>query len=356
MRDDSQNLLASFFDFGEGEAAALEIVDRSTIERYTVCPAQARYLETGAVNWTHAAMASGEAVHRALGRSLTEYIDAGGEMTPMDLEADVMNELYRARPDIQPDALSAARGMAWSWSRLVGSIHPENILAYDGGSERRSGQLGWDIPDLGLRLTSELDLLYAGRAPQLLHEIDYKTGWAKHSAASVSESFQFQMHAWLVLHNYPEVEALEVRVWNTRSRRLTLGVEFDRQRDLPQINARIRSAAELYRQHAATPAEQAETWPLVDRCAACPVAARCPAAGQDAADLASDPGAYIDQLTALEARVSAMKKQAGAYVDASRADIVSASGNAFGREKPKTTRAVPKGLYSTSGTEAEETE
>lgn len=356
MRDDSPNLLASFIDFGEGEPEPLKIVDRSTLERYCVCPAQARYLETGTVNWTTAAMDSGEAVHRAFGSSITEYIQSGGELTPPELEADAMNQLYRSRPDVQPDALGAARGMTWAWSRLVGSLHHENIIAYDGGGESRSGQLAWDIPDLGLRLTSELDLLYAGRAPQLVHEVDYKTGWMKHTAASVAESFQFQMHAWLVLNNYPELEALEVRVWNTRMRRLTLGVEFDRQRDLPQINARVRMLAELYHRYCVADPQDAETWPQVERCAACPVAARCPAAGRDAAELASNPGGYVDQITALEAKLAAMKKQAGAYVDASGADIVSDNGNAFGREKPKPVRTIPKGLYSTSAVDLEETD
>jgi len=343
----SDETLAAFVDL---EDAKLVTTDRSTLERFSVCPAQALFVESGLTNNNSFLAATGEEIHSAFGKAISDYINDDGSYSPGDLAERAGYYLKHSRPDVQPEVIKASRAMVWDWSKLIASMHPANILRYDGGESDYSGQLSWDLKDLGIRVTSELDLLFAGPSKQLLHEADYKTGYKIHSSTSVRDSFQFQVHAWLVLNNYPDVEGLEVRVWNTRARRLSFGVEFER-KDLGTFDSRIRMTAETMLKHRGILPTMAETWPTVEKCGFCPAAASCPVSGQSTRLIEDNPGLFVDQLVAAEARVTAMRKMASQYVSKTGKDIVSEAGNAFGTGKPKTARAPAKATYSVEATE-----
>lgn len=343
-KEETAKALAAFVEF-EDEPAPRHVLDRSTLERFATCPAQAAYVASGRINNSSLLAAAGEAVHVALGTTLADYIaqfdETGTCMSPRELRAESESNIMGARPDVQPQAVKGLRASLWDWSVFIARINPTNILRFDGGTGDRSGQLAWDLGEV--RVTSELDLLHAGASPELLHEVDYKSGWKCYGAGHVAESFQFQLHAWLVLNNYQNIDALEVRVWNSRSNRLSPAVYFYRD-GLSQIEARIRSAIGIWFANYGKAPEACEVWPAVERCCICPAAVLCHAACHPQ-DLVNDPPRFILTLAALEARVDAMRSLAAYYVDATGQDIVTPDGTAFGRGKPAATRKAPAKVY-----------
>lgn len=343
--DERQATIAAFVDT-EDDGPALTVVDRSTLERYACCPAQAAFIAAGLVNTSSHIASAGEAVHQAFGSVIASYIASGGVIRTGELADELFMELRQSRPDVQPEAIRGMRSSAWAWCQYVNKLHPDNILRYDGGTGTRSGQLAWDLPSLGLRLTAEVDLLHTSPSPVLLCEVDYKTGWKLHGAQDVRDSFQFQMHAWLVLNNYPDVQALQVSVWNTRSNRRTWPVEFTRA-DLPAFSTRIQTAAGEWWKYRSVEPAKCPTWPTVEKCGICPAARLCPASGE-----VDTPEAMVDQLVAVEAKADAIRKHLGAIVDVS-GDIVTPAGNAFGTGKPKADRRPTKATYAVKQAEPE---
>lgn len=327
------------------------VVDRSRLERYATCPAQARFIDSGLVLDESLAAATGDAVHQAFSGAIERYLDDPTEHYSAYAEA-AMSGLRSARPDIQPGALGAGRPAVWAWAKYLSNHSANNVIRYDGGEGERSGQLAVDLPfgDLTLRITSELDLLLATPAKQVLREVDYKSGWKRHGIESIAASFQFGLHAWLVLHNYPDVEALEVSVWNTRTNTLTYPVTFDRSR-LKEIETRIRSAAGEYTLYRNRTPEETPTWPAVEKCSTCSAACLCTAA-LHTADVAKDPAGYVRELIALDAKLTAMTKLAADYVD-KHGDIVTPDG-CFGRSKPKAVRKQPTAIYQAVETDGDD--
>lgn len=322
---------------------ALAVVDRSTLERYSTCPAQARLVETGAAIDASLPAESGEQVHQAIGKAVGEYVDSQGVMTGQDVRQALEAAIYSARPDVQPHAILGLVRCLWPLSKYITARHPANILRWDGGEGERSGQLAWDIPGL-CRVTSEVDFLCATKAPAVLEESDWKSGWTKHGIDSIAGSFQFQVHAWLVLHNYPDVAALQVRVWQTRAGFANYPVQFHRD-DLPKWTARIRSAVGLWYEHRLTPPQETPAWPLPEKCNVCPAAPACPAA-RSSLVVAANPAAAVDRLFALEAGLKQASDDLKHYAE--RHGPVKGSGPYWWGVKPPTHRKT-YGVYTEAG-------
>lgn len=317
----------------------LPVADRTAVEHAASCPFMAKAVADGRCSTVGALAESGEAVHRAFGDVLHSWIDSRGAMSPQDLRQDLEQAVRLSRPDIQPDAIRAMQGAVWSWSQLVYSIHPGNILAFDGGEDiDRSGQLAVDFPDLGVRYTSELDLLYQGDCPEVGDEVDYKTGWKDWTAEAIRDSFQFQSHAVMALEKYPQWQALRIRVFETRARRLTYGVHFPRER-MHDWKCRIRSGIEAWR---LTAQDSPPTWPTVEGCRICAAASICPVASYP---ISAEPSEVLRDLIAVEARASALRDVLIASVDSTGQEVTFGS-VAFGRNKPKKERKAPADIYS----------
>jgi hypothetical protein len=328
--------------FVEAPDDGLQTVDRSTLERALTCPWQAKAVESGRCRTVGILAEAGEAGHQAFSEALHGWIDSNGAISPSDLRMDVENAVRNARPDLQPEAVRSIQPAIYQWSQLIYSIHPGNILAFDGGEEiDRSGQLAIDFTDLGVRYTSELDLLYQGDCPEVLEEVDYKTGWKHHSAELIRDSFQFQSHAVLALEKYPDSKALRVRVFDTRHKSLSYPVYFERAR-IHDWKVRIRGAIDAWH---LSQADNPPTWPTLEKCSICPAAALCPVADEPLADLARDPAGFVSKLVAVEARADAMKALAAKYVDETGRDIEAGTVR-FGRQKPKAERKAAATLYS----------
>jgi hypothetical protein len=328
--------------FVETPDHGLATVDRSTLERALTCPWQAKAVESGRCRTVGIMAEAGEEGHKAFGEALRGWIDSHGAISKDDLRQDVSLAVRNSRPDLQPDAVRAIEPAIWMFADLVYGIHPGNVLAFDGGEDiDRSGQLAIDFPDLGVRYTSELDLLYQGDCPEVLEEVDYKTGWKHHTPELIRDSFQFQSHAVLALEQYPESKALRVRVFDTRHRNMTYGVYFERKR-MHEWKVRIRGAIEAWR---LSQQDNPPTWPTIEKCGFCPAAAICPVADEPLADLHKDPAGFIAKLVAVEARADAMKELAAKYVDSTGRDIEAGSVR-FGRQKPKADRKAPATVYT----------
>lgn len=346
---DRKDALRAFVDLPDD--AGVTVIDRSELELWAECPFKASVHATGKVNFP-AVLHVGNEVHDALSRTTRQWIETDGMIRPGELRDEVMAELRGSRPDLQPDVISAFAASAYSWAAfLAANCHPGNIIGFDGGDDlNRSGQLAIDFDELSVRPTSELDLLYSGPSPELLHEVDYKTGHTIYTAATVAHSFQFQLHALLVFTNFPNVRGLEVTVWNTRTNSRTYKVVFDRKR-IGDYTARVKMAVQSW----ATNRDNPPPWPTWEKCSGCVAAALCPAAGHDIGDAAKDPVAVLRQLIASEAKSDALKKALTAYVDSRKTEIV-ADGVAFGRSKPPSNRKSPAALYKLAADKDDETE
>lgn len=327
------------------EKPALTVIDRSDLECEATCPRQARLRESLGYGSAGDAAAAGEEVHQAIGYAIGVYLESGGNMTTVEIRDCIVDGLMRSRPDVQPDVISGGIGYAWDAARLISDHSPVSILRHDGGQGNRSGQLAWDWPATGLRLTSELDLLLATESRELLRIHDWKSGRARWHVGSVADSFQFTFQAWLVLMNYPDVAAVEVVIHNTRLRSSTRPVEFTRDR-IDRIQARIGTACRNWYENSGLPPEKAPAWPSREKCSLCDCAAFCGAADPDIEAAASDPVTFLQDTIAIEANLAARKKVLAGIVDRTGSDIVTAAGDAFGREKPSSNRKPSATFYS----------
>lgn len=326
------------------------VLDRSTLERASNCPFQAAAIEQGRVCNSSLLTAAGQECHEAFSRTIHEWIETDGALEPHELRSALVGNLHAARPDVQPAAIAGARASVYDFAKFLWRIHPGNILRFDGGEDLgRSGQLAMDV-DPNYRITSELDLLYSTDSPELLGEIDYKTGWKVHSASDVFQSFQFQLHAALVFENYEAVNGLEVRVWNTRTNQQTFKVVFRREQ-MAAFRVRLISAIGTYEHHVRGP--EPPTWPAEEKCSLCPAASLCPVSGEDIKEVATDPKGTLRKLIALEAKADAWKKLLAAHVDATGVDIIDGDAG-FGRNKPASTRKAPVAIYKPAKEETTE--
>ncbi|MDE2426757.1 MAG: PD-(D/E)XK nuclease family protein [Elusimicrobia bacterium] len=314
------------------EPEVLQPADRSTLENAAECPRQARFIELGAVLNTSFAMASGQGCHDAFSAAISDYVDSRGQASFDDTKQLLLQELAKARPDVQPDVIKGAERSAYAFARYLHDLHWENIRCWDGGRGEHSSQFAVDMEEFGLRVTSELDMLHDSESPEVLTEVDFKSGFALWRHGDVRSSFQFQLHALLVAEKFHTIKALEVRVWNTRLNSLTYPVLFKLDSEsLYSIKYRVRNAAKAYFDTRGKEPNDCEPWPLVEKCAACPAAHLCDAARAPE----GAPEQWVDKIVMLEAQASALSKLAAKRVKETGRDIVTERGNHFGTDRPK---------------------
>lgn len=325
------------------------VLDRSTLEAYATCPQAAQNAERGVVNTgSHIADAGNEGFHAAASATIWELVDSQGGVDFGGSMQTFWNSLHASRPDVQPEAIKGAKASVYAFCAMLHKEHWSSVMRFDGGEGDYSGQLAVDY-DFGvaiLRCTSEIDFLAAGASKKCAKLRDWKTGNKTWTAAEVKDSFQFQMHAWLILENFSELEAVEIEIWNTRINRATYAVDFER-KNIGQYEWRVKEAASQAYQY--REAENPPTWPNADKCSMCDSAAICPEAGKPIADLAKDPVAFLKQMTAVSERLTAMKKLGAAHVKRTGKDIIGENGTRFGTEKPKKDQAKSNSLYTLKG-------
>ncbi len=312
------------------EPETLTLADRSTLETAAECPRKARFIETGRVLNTSRIMEVGNAVHSAISATITEYVESRGSLNTSECQDFLLQQLASSRPDIQPEVISAAKSMGYPLGKYLNDLHWENIRCWDGGRGEKSSQLAYDLSEFGLRVTSELDLLHDSESPEIITEVDFKSGFQRWDHVQLLDAFQFQLHAVLILKKFPDIKAVQVKIWNTRWGGLTYPVLFKRE-SIYNYEFRIREAAAAYFGTRNKTAEDCRAWPLTEKCGCCPAAAICDCSGLPE----SSPEDIVDKIVALESQSAALSKFAAQYVRQTGQDISTKLGNVFGTNKPK---------------------
>ncbi len=333
----------------------LPIVYRSSAQGYAECPARERYRDEGHITAVGELAESGEEVHQAIARVIEAMLEPEGPRSRGDIVDALRSEILTARTDLLPDAVNAIERSYWKLADLFGNTHFEDIICYDGGRGKRSSQLAIDFTNIKphFRFSSEIDFLRSTASPSVLEEWDWKTGHKFHTEASIINDFQFQSHWLLVSETFKQresgepLEALDVRVMNTRHGKATWNVRFTRDM-LPAIRARVQAAGSEAMRWRGVAAEEAETRPTREKCRICDAAAICRVADSDVRQLVTDPGAFLETTLAIQERVDARKELMAGWVEKSGTDIVSAEGNAFGFDKPPSNRKPSKSFYETT--------
>lgn len=322
------------FDFIDDDFAVL---DRSILQMYAECPAQARLSDMYPCSMP-AIAESGEEIHQAIKRTITTYIESQGVLSPNDLRNEIETELRESRTDLQPQTIDGFKYSIYKFAEFLTGLHFQNILRFDGGEGVLSGQLSYDFESLKVRVTSEIDLLCSTESPLLLSEIDWKTGRKKFTEQDVRDSFQFQLHAFLVLMNYPDVEAIRISVWSTRFNLVSWAVEF-RRTDLEPIRARISMAIQNWWENKSKPIEDVPAWPVREKCRICDYAIYCPVADEDLKKVHYDPKAWVKRMIVVKKRLKDMEDIAKSYVKIN-GDIRTEEGDIYGFDKPKSTKLI----------------
>lgn len=333
------------------------ICDRSTLERYANCPAQAVMVERRIASNGSQPAQVGSAVHEILSDAVKLRIDGG---RPNELRDLIQDLATKSRPDIQPEVMAACR-RTYPIVDLIcrhengEERNADDIIRHDGGKGAQSGQLAFDIlpatDERGpIRMTGELDLLLATESDKEARIVDYKSGWKHWTAGDVARSFQFQFYAYLVLANYPSLQRVMVQVFLVRDGTAVSEVAFDRSQMYP-IGQRIQSAVKLYLFWRGTDnTEIVDAWPEPAKCAICPASINCRLAHEPEAEFSRNPDAMLAKLVVM----TAAKKRIEGYLSEivrkgiervrDPGDIVCGK-TAFGVEKPAKSRAKPCGVY-----------
>lgn len=322
-------------------------VDRSTLEAYAACPLSAR-LSADALPTM--AMVSGTEAHRAIGEAIESWTEEP-TMRRGELADLIRRGLYYSRPDVQPDVVRGCERSAWAIAGLFDRLSPSHVMRYDGGRGAKSGQLSYELKTLQAVATCEVDLLLATASRQQVSLIDWKSGWKQWTAASVADSFQFQFYAVAVLHTYPELESVLVRILNTRTADWTYEIEFTRA-DMERLMARVNMAAHHWYLNRSRELSKVDAWPGVEKCDWCRCAARCTAANREST---GNPVELVATLQAMAAKSAAIEAILEKHVRETGSDIETADGLRFGFNKPKRATKPKAALYAVK-TKPEETE
>ncbi|MCE5277161.1 MAG: hypothetical protein ABFD92_16660 [Planctomycetaceae bacterium] len=336
------------------------LLDRSTLERYAVCPLSAWAIETGAVEDASRAAASGDECHGVLSGAVGLYADQG-----IAVYDYIRQEMLKVRPDLQEDVMDGLKRSAWKISEYLSARSPADLVAFDGGAGPRSGQLAAELLPANdsrgpIVATSELDLLVAGATAAEMEETDWKSGHTPWSSAMVRDSFQFRMHAWLAFKNFPDLQQLHVRVFMTRVGYATPWVTFERDM-MEAFEARmlmaVRFREDAFILAADGRSEEIPCWHDAEELMECPAVHLSRRVKHPAADLLEDPGRFASDTMAMAKALDDRKKLMRQYV-MTHGDIVdAATGIAFGLDRPREPKkptAAEYQFYKPTGDQAPE--
>ena len=241
-------------------------------------------------------------------------------------------------------------------------------------SRSLSGQLDMDIPygRQVVRLTAEMDFLHSTKTPGLLMLHDWKSGHKKFSEKTVETSFQFQVYSLLVLETYPEIEAVDVIIHNTRMNSQTMACRFKRS-DVDRIKARVLTAIHDFMANRGRPLGDVEARPSREACRLCSAASMCsladlpaPSRGQkrvlcdeDIRRIKADPKAAVDRVYALkraQEETTAVLDQIliHQFITGKGSEIRSDNGNTYGYPPKKRATKPKPALYGSSTDDEEE--
>ena len=226
----------------------------------------------------------------------------------------LLNEIPKARPDLQPQVIISLRNFA----RQMKKFQPWKIIAV----EKQYSTVFFPATNNEgpVIITSAIDLLVAGRDETSLHNHDFKTGYKRYTNTVAREAFQTIFHDFILFSEMPNVQ--EIHTWYDQTRHdIKPGYAKFTRKDMDDMAGRIGSAIQYVGTDLA--------WPEPDKCAWCPVTDKCPHVVAEARTLNNDMPAYLDQYIALQARQKAMSASMNAYVK-EHGRIEGNNGNIYG--------------------------
>jgi len=273
--------------------------DRSDLENTANCPFAAKAIRDGKVQNISRLMDIGSEGHLLIKEGI-EWGN-GDYMVAADY---ILAEVTKARPDIQPEVIKALRFISNELKR-IGNFNYGNLV---GVEKQFSAEL---LPASQSRgaviITARLDLVNAGRDKTVLHVHDWKTGYKHRSNSEAYASFQTCCIAWILFKELADVQ--EIHFWYDQTMTDTRAYcKLERDRDYYNFQGRLETAVMLRLR------DSSEAWPDIEKCSWCPATAICPHVVADARDFNTDKVPFLQQMIALQARLTAMKKIANAYV------------------------------------------
>lgn len=338
---------------------SVEVVDRSTLERYAICPQRAFLIAKHGIKSESDIASTGSEVHEVISKAVKERQT---NATPShDLRARMIDDAQKSRPDVQPETCRIIRTCNWDLANYLcfnpetnRERHPDDLLIYDGGEKDRSGQVSADLTVDGVtyRCTCEVDLGIATASDAEIEVTDWKAGFKWWTATMVKGAFQPRFYSWVLFNWFPKVNVISFRIFMCAESQFTSPVEFRRE-DMFEIQRQIESALRLRAATKGAESKDVPAWPTAEKCAICPAAKFCVLChGLPEAEVAIDPEMYLDSFVAHENLVSNMKANLTKYVRSIGHDLESGP-NAFGTNAPKTERAKSCSSYSLPVVEAD---
>ena len=274
-------------------------IDRSDLETTGNCPFAAKAIRDGKIKNVSRLMDIGSEGHRLIEEGI-EW----GEGDYMAASDYILQEVTKARPDIQPEVIKALRFIANELKR-IGNFNYGNLI---GVEKQFSAQLLPASPKRGpVILTICLDLVNAGRDKTSLHVRDWKTGYKQRSSTEAYNAFQTCHAAWVLFETFPDVQ--EIHFWYDQTMFDTRAYcKLERARDYYNFRGRLETTVMLWLN------DSDEAWPDIEKCVWCPATAICPHVIAEARDFNADKEAFLLQMVATQSRLTAMKKVANTYV------------------------------------------
>jgi len=255
----------------------------------------------------------GSAIHELGEQQIKDAIE--GKIQSDELADNIVDALPSIRPDIQPQAIKAARFLANEiidmriWD-IIG-VEKQVDDACKTGITTMTGR--------PYKLTACLDVLLSGR--NSLHVFDWKSGFKKHTREETFNDFQAQFDTTILWQQYDGSNGDRIDTihwwfietfWGTKSY-----ARFERNAEYPtlprltqemQFKGRIFEAIKLWAN------KNKDAWPEEKKCSWCPIVLDCPHCDTSTKELAKDPKAFIDRIVVLEAALKKAKGLAGNWL------------------------------------------
>lgn len=334
----SDNELQDALDGKEPDALPDIIYDRSKLDLITRCPHQARLEQENPTETQDPLPVAGTIIHELVEETF-EFCQDSQESA--DMADYFMNELPKARPDLQPEVIQGAKGLI----RDLLYINPNSIIAWEKQLEH---VILPATPTQGrVVVTQCLDLLMYGFGDELIIW-DWKSGYKERDKVTAWNDMQAQCGAWLIWKNYdgekvdadgvvlPKMDNVKFVFKETRKGR-SVEAEYIRDKhpySLPdvthefQIQARINTAIRLHM----TGCDEA--WPSEKKCLWCNHIRECKHCNTTAREIATDPHGYVKNYNVITARMAEMKKAIVEYLKAGN-EIVDPDGLTARKKTPK---------------------
>ncbi len=300
------------------------LMDRTELERYGTCPQSAYLHRIHKYPCNNDLAVGGVEIHRLIENAFSKnaILNEDGSIAGYELDKVAeyfVDELPAIRPDLQPDAIRAARFVA----DQIADIHTQIL-----GVEK---QIDYTVlPETASRprvvATMCLDLLFAGKNNSL-HYLDWKTGFRKRTAEEARDCFQTTMAAYLLFKNYdgsntnadgqvlPRIQ--KVHVWYKEVRWGTQAYCcLDRDEEDPvlphltverALEARVEQAVKMWMTDCSDP------WPEPKKCSWCSAIYDCKYADPSVRSIAENPKEYVDRYAVICALAERMKDSLGLW-------------------------------------------